>query len=536
MPTIPLVTGISIANTINTAVEEILCRGTSFELGESKLEGCMDQFKGCLGGLRLPEGGVTLGPWVAITFEGSGSTITVGNQSSPNTDPPNIACIKSFEFGYSDGLSCRVVIHDEQGGIFVRFMEHILKHYVCLRDGSPANVLMKVRFGWSKSGCDTPMPVASSRCYYCLCDSVETNFTEGKFVFEITGKDPCSRMFEGGANNTYGGTGDQAIPITQAIRDFMTKGPPPNVGSVRFCKMENNRCVPVEFEDNGIEGPKGKWVANGQDKLRAIMRWLEAHLSKDKKSWIPQYNSEIKNGELIIWEDRRPKCQAEGNGYWDQNCIGTYIVNGSKRSAVLEFNPKIRWDFARLTSSGGNLGSERVNALQTEGSTAPGGPCPSLDAKGNPGAGHTIQTTITETKREINGNNASKKTAEANIQAVKALKILHDNIEADLTIVGNPTILPPSEAMWSKNVTIVLINPYYLTVSGDLACGEWISNPVCNEVLSNKAWICKSITHRIEAGKYTTTIGLYLTAPGIDVPEGSAIGAWSGGWVPPSVC
>ena len=530
-----MLAGLNIANAINAAIEQTQCNGTHFTAGERNLPGCLANYgSACAGGLRLPEEGHVLGPWVAITFEGSGSIITVGNESSPNTDPRNVACIKSFEFGYSDGMSCRVVIHDEQGGSFVRFMEHILKHYVCLKDGSPANVRMKVRFGWCKSGCPTPVPNASSRCYYCLCDSVETNFSDGKFIFEITGKDLCVRMFEGASNRIYGGDPPADIPITQAIREFMTAGPPPNVSSVRFCRMEGGRCVEAEWKVGGVEGPKGKWICDGQDKLNVIKRWWSHHLSKNDKSWVPQYNSENPTGELIIWEDRKPRCNAEGDAYWDQNCIGTYIINGGKSSPVLEFNPKIRWDFARLDAVGGNLGSERANPMQTDGSTAPGRECPQLNAQANPGAGQNVQTTTTETDR-TNGFRLQEQFR-ANNESVKALRILHDSIEADLVIVGDPTILPPSEAMWSKNVTIVLVNPYFLTVGGNAGCGEWLANPVCNEVLSNKGWICKSIQHRIEAGKYTTTIGMMLTDPGVSTSPNTQVGGWTNGWTPPTQC
>ncbi len=68
------------------------------------------------------------------------------------------------------------------------------------------------------------------------------------------------------------------------------------------------------------------------------------------------------------------------------------------------------------------------------------------------------------------------------------------------------------------------------------ASSKWLAKPTCNEVLSNKGWICKSITHKIEAGKYTTTIGVYLTAPGVDSPPNTPLGSWTGGWHPTPQC
>lgn len=530
------------------------CQGTTWPAGEHGLTGCLATVGGgCRGGLKLPESGHTLAPWVAITFEGSNSTITVGNASSPNTDPQNVACISSFEFGYSDGLTCRCTIQDEQGGSFVMFMQHLLKDYVCLRNGSPAAVRMKVQFGWAKGDCGAPLPVASSRCYYCLSDSVETNYREGKFVFEITGKDLCHRMFEGGCSQAYGGTGNNAMAITQAVTEFMTRGCPPNVASVRFCRMENGACQPCPFKMDGspsaaerLAGPKGQWTCSGQDKLSVILNWLKGHPSDRNKGWIPQYNSENPNGEIIFWEDSKPT-EAQGDTYWDTNCIGTYIVNGGMKSSVIEFSPKIRWDFARLTSNGGQLGDGTVNATGQPGSRQPGERNSGLDARGQPCVGQTTQATSSETHRDNLGAGAVQGVIQGVNAQNRALKILHDNIEADLTIVGDPTLLPPSEAMWAKNVTIILVNPYYLRKNGTAECNlEWSSSTSpnnglvavspCNEVLSSKAWLCKSISHKIELGKYTTTIGIYMAAPGIDAPVNAPLGNWSGGWRPSPQC
>lgn len=530
------------------------CNPTSLPGGEYGLEGCLATYGGRTVPQKLPEEGHTLAPWVALTFEGSGSTITVSNDSSAATSPPNVACIQSFEFGYSDGFTCRTTIHDEEGGSFVQFMRNLLKDWVCLQNGSPASVRMKIQFGWVKSGCSSPLPLSSSRCYYCLSDSVETNYRDGKFHFEITGKDLCHRMFEGGSQTIYGGEGTNAIPITDAIRRFMCQDCPPNVGSVRFLRMEDGNPVPCPFKFGGtvttsdttgstgttdaskLLGPKGKWIASGQDKLRVVMRWLEGHVTDRDRSWIPQYNSELPNGELILWEDPKPD-QAYGDNHWDANSIGTYVVNGGKKSPVIEFNPKIRWDFARLTSVGGQLGDNRMNATNRPGAATPGQP--GNNSTQQPCAGHPVQTTNTETQLDNQGANAQQVQAEANAQSARTLKILTDNIEADLTIVGDPTLLPPSEAMMSKNCAIILINPYFLrranfvNVNDDL---EWLVQPTCNEVLSNKAWICKSICHRIEAGKYTTTIGVFLVTPGNNTPPNTPLGAWSGGWRPPAQC
>ena len=102
-------------------------------------------------------------------------------------------------------------------------------------------------------------------------------------------------------------------------------------------------------------------------------------------------------------------------------------------------------------------------------------------------------------------------------------------------IVGDPQIMRPSLAINAKNVKIVFLNPFYVFSGG--SCGDWLAAPACNEVLSNKAWIVKAIVHRISEGRFTTTLGLWLGSPGIDLDIGQPLGgAGSGGWVPPANC
>jgi hypothetical protein len=511
-------------------------------------------FLACAGGIKFPEEGHTLAPWVALTFEGSDSTITVGNDSSPNTDPLNVACISSFEFGYSDGLTMRCTIHDQEGGSFVTFMDHLVKDWICMRNGTPAEMRIKIQFGWAHGTCGQPLPTASSRCYYCLSDAVETNYREGKFIFEITGKDLCHRMFEGSVHYADGGEGQNAIPIVDAITEFMTAGCPPNVASVRFLRMEGGKGRPCPFKYGGnitsedeqgaqgpqgdrLKGPRGKWLANGQDKLNIAIRWLTGHPTDRDKGWMPQYNSEAPGGELIFWEDPMPT-NPQDSQYWDQNCLGVYIVNGGKRSPVIEFSPKIHWDFSRLTSGGGQLDSTSANATGQPGSTQPGYDIPGLDAETQRCAGHNTQATSTETHRDNFGAQQTREVIQAQNASHRALKIMPNPIEADLLIVGDPTLLPPSEAMMSKNITVIVIDPYFIRrpVGNNNNQLEWLAKPLCNPVLSNKAWICKSISHRIELGKFTTTIGMVLTDPGTATPPDTQIGGWLGGWTPTPQC
>jgi len=516
---------------------------------------------------KLPESGNTLGPWVAIQFSvggGAGNVITVGNDSSPGGTPKNGAVITSFSFGHETGITVRVTIHDQAGGSFQIFMDNLLKDWACT-EGSAVNNIMKFQFGWCKAGCPHPYPDACSPCYYAVMDSIETSFMEGKFISEITGKDICSRMFEGGTEKPYGGEGFEGMCLKTAINEMLVNSEDgPNVGAVGFQTYMGGMVKNIGFEyydidceensggayisprhrhalpgDKTNKGPKGKWITAAEDKLSIARRWLSGWRTVNKKSWVEVFDPTVPNGKVVYWEDRKPLCVDQGDGYWSPTCIGTYIVNGGKRSPVIEFNPKIRWDFSRMNSVGGASSSEVANALDTEGSKTPGRiDCPSLTRDNLRGAGAVWQTTSNEVHKEFWNKLATKKAQEAHQSFARAQEsvLLHNMIEADLVVVGDPTIVEPIFAREQKNVEIVFVNPYYLTNKGSESCPDWLSIPATNPVLSNLAWIVYGVTHKIELGRYTTTLNVKLAVPGVEADTGAKLGMWTGGWKPKGMC
>jgi hypothetical protein len=351
-------------------------------------------------------------------------------------------------------------------------------------------------------------------------------------------------MFEGGAEITVGGEGQNAIHLTDAISQLMTNDVPPNIGKVSFKKVQGG--IIVDSSESGVQlfdgitdaekqnGPLGKWTGSGRTKLDIAIQWLSKNPTADGRSWIPRFNSTDPEGELIFWSDPRPK-DVIGDEEITSNCLGTFIVNGGKDSSVIEFNPKIRWNFSALDSVGGNLAAERMNAMQDDGAKLPGLDVNGLDRNSQPGAGLRTQAVVGDGDKDRLGKEAPKHVALAQAEAKRALRITYNPIEADLVIVGNPTLLPPSEAIF-KFVSIVLINPFYLTNASSSGCGDWLARPACNPVLSNKAWECKAVNHRIEAGVYTTTLRVYLAAPGSELPPGAPLGGWANGWQPPPQC
>lgn len=501
---------------------------------------------------KLPEEGNTLSPWVQITLDkpkedGVGGSITVGNKSFPSND--NTAVIKSFELGKSDGIQCRVVIQDEQGGSFVKFAEALLKDYKCAK--SP--FYMKVEFGWISSNCDVPSSINQSDPYYLKLGMMETNFENGKFQYEATGIDVFSVGQEGGSERCIGGEGDQGVHLRDAIEQFLTEDPPPTIESIKFCKVLQGNCIPVAFEDgeksdeNGRsaswKGPKSKWLCQGQDKLRVVMRWLEGYRSENNKSFVPFYDASKPGGEIIFWEDPKPQCGETLN----DNCVGMYIVNGGKDSSVVAFNPSFKWDFSMLSSVGGNLSTQTIDPTNNNAKTKGRDDCPTLSRSNNPGAGHGSSTPDSSNHNELFGEEGTEKMRKANDAMFKAMRPA-DMITADLIIVGDPKITPLKNL--NKFVSIAFINPFHLlgslsifnlggplsTAFDAVGCGEWVALPTCNEVLSNDKWIVRSITHKIDLGKYNTILSVFLAAPGVDLSNGENLGGSVNGWKPPAGC
>lgn len=478
----------------------------------------------------MPESGEVLSPWVRVTLTktggGGGGSITVGNDSFPTN---NTACIKDFEYGKADSLNCRIVIQDEQGGSFVQFAEALLKDYKCAKP--PFD--LSIEFGWTKSLCGFNGGVKNSGKAYMMVQSIETNFSKGKFQYEITGTDVMTIGQEGNSDKSIGGDGDEGEHLVNALRQLLTEDPAPRVEIIKFCKIgENGQCTDSEFDANNDDekklGPKRKWQARGMDKLQAAISWVGSVQSSNKKAFIPYYNPDVPGGEIQFWEDPKP-----GNGERNtMKCAAHYIVNGGKKSPVIEFNPSFKWDFSMLTSGGGNISQSSIDPPDNESKSKGRRECPTLSRACNPGAGHTLN--IPEGENEINEDNerAQDEKQKKNDKQFRALRPAN-NIEADLVVIGDPSIKPL--IFWQRPISITFINPYHLK-GPESSCGEWMVEPACNPVLSNRFWLVQSITHKIEAGKYTTTLRVYLTTPGVDIDTGENLGGDQEGWSPPPGC
>ncbi len=475
------------------------------------LAGCISRYQGgCQ--LKLPPEGNSLAPWIKVEFSNfvtnaRGNVITVGNQSSPST--PHTAVIKSFELGLSTGAQCKLLIHDEQGGSFVQFVDTLLKDAKTM---GPNTINMKIEFGWVNALCPNGVPIVKSPPFYLTAVNNETSFEEGKIKYEISGSDQgASHIMGQTRNDKVLGTSDKKIPLTEAIRRLFSEQPPPIVPKIEFLKANSNK--PFEWELGGIKGPLGHWQSNNLNKLSTAIDWVSRYRTKDGKGVKATWDNRDPSGKIIFWEDHFPIC-GEFQPI-DEFCKGFYIVNGGACSSVLKFNPKMSWQFQQLNNSGGSQ-SNTVASVKKEGRNE----CQDLKIKGV-GTQNTINSN--ENVEDLVG---SKEAIDHISKAQTASEFANPSlsttaINAELQVVGDPLLSGNLDIM-GKTVAIVVINPFHITPIG--GCGDWLARPGCNEVLSNKAWRIMGAHHHMAEGNFVTTLNLSLPAPGsllnLDEPFG----------------
>jgi hypothetical protein len=485
--------------------------------------------------IKLPPEGHVLTPWVKVKFQVSGVSVTVGNESSPEND--NHAVIKDFELGFSQGVTCRLTIVDEAGSSFVKFMEDILKDFKCQVPNKNTN--MHIDFGWAAAFCSGGTNLYKNPKTIMICAmSIEANFNGGKFLFVIEGRDIAERIIgDHREDKIY----DKNLPLTQAITKMLTDGPP-SVSSVKFLRFtdDGKNTEPIKWKiTQDTKGPTAGaqgWIANSDNRLTTALRWLKNYPTDRDKGVSPIYNSTVDGGEIIFWEDPNPTCDQFRD--FDSSCIGTYVVNGGRTSPVLEFSPKIRWDFMSLSSSGGGTGSGKPLATQDGGKTKGRSDCTTLSRASIKGAGGTQTVTVPNDSKDNNGSEAAEKAIEGQDKQLRATYkfTFTAPVEAELLLVGDAVTYDPVYAVQGKTLKIIVLNPSYV-MDGSSGCYEWLAPPMCNEVLSNKGWFIKSVNHRISEGKFTTNVKVALAAPGVDLDVGAPLGGpGSGGWTPPAAC
>jgi hypothetical protein len=510
---------------------------------------CIDKFaKGCQ--LNVPIDAHNLGPWVELTVNGGkGEVITVSNESCSNCNPQHTAVIKSMEYGSTDALTINIVVHEQAGGTFDSLV------LAMNTDSTQFNndYELVVKWGWvgEKCGGQKFIPCESIPVTF-LVTSLTASFDQGKIVYEIEGTDLWKQMMATRAFEVQG-TEKDPIPIKQAeagagrigrqanntdankqgaIRRMFASEPQPMIEpqNVRFLRrLPSGEEVPFDIvcDEKSKKIPVSYWEPANKTKIAVALDWMKPYVTdagKGCQDFVWDVRPDGKPG-IIFWEDNAScdpiECSCDRLGY--------YIVNGSKYSPVISFQPKFKWNFTHLGKSGGQ-------------------PAPTATAKvraGDQGDGEGVCNLGEKgTGNQLAGASADHEDFERSCgRTPTALEIARRNqtrqsnsknphifpVEADLVIQGNPSLVATA-LMYKQWVSIIVVNPFHLTgglvpfIGGDGECPDWTLKPPCNEMMTNKGWFVRGVNHSIKDGSYTTTLKVYLTGPGGTKRTGEPLG------------
>lgn len=487
------------------------------------LSGCIENYS--CGGVIETIDAASLAPFVKVFFCENGNDvpiITVGNNSSPQWG--NTAIIKSFQMGVSDGMGFTVEIMDELGGSFHLFVEKLNK---CM-DKSDKEMTMGVTWGWIATNCDGTIGVQSTTPIYLIPLGLDINFSEGRIKFSITGIDSLQHVFSARHDETEG-TDDNKVSVKDAIQ-MLCENKSPKIYA-RFIRKEKNGTETVYgFRYGGEKGPKSVYSADGQNKMSAIYRWLENFTTDRDKGITARFNASFCGRPTIDFiEDVLLGCDEASNC---SNVVGTYIINGSTKSPVISFNPKLNYAAAfGSQTTGGNAGSS-----ESGGGVKQGKKCDVQTEETG-----ILQTNApTKSGRDVYGPSKNvEKSMESKAAYVKANSILTGQpISAELVVQGSPRdefVHPILIA--DKQLSLVVVNPYHLLGDGENGCGDWLARPACNDILSNKNWRIQGVDHSIKEGSYVTTFKLSLDSPGSNINANEPFGGPGGcGYVPLNAC
>jgi len=445
-----------------------------------------------------PIDGAVFAPFVELSIRG-GSFYTVGNESSPNN--PHKTVIKSFQYGFgvaSSGVGAKIELVSEGGNAYIEFAKAVNK---TINRATEDTDLTYFTYGWIIKKCDGSIEKKSSPAIHIMIKTMQTNYEVGTVKISLECVDLMSRHFERKIEANFGAD-DNKIPLKDAIDSVFGKNDP--VMEVRYEPAGEFGWKATGDE----EGPRAKWTGDQQNGLSVIRRWLgSAGLTINDKGTIIQYDPE--ESDLVITEDPKP-----GRNEDPPCCkrwIGTYVVNGGNCSEVISFTPTVDWILFNNNAGGTAMGGD--SAIGDEKAD------PDIDVEN---AGPQDNQTIQHNDRDWGSpNNSARRNQETTAAQTRANKDyeIKPGLEAELKILGDPSREFANPVLLAgATISIVMINPY--TIEG---C-TWISEPKCNEVLSNKKWLILGIDHQIEAGKYNTTIKVKLDTPNADIDQGSTLG------------
>lgn len=505
---------------------------------EDCLAGCAADY--ACGELHLPgpagQQAESFAPWVWVKI-GEGDAITVGNESYPTK---NEACIKSFEVGWISKPTVQLEIMDEAGGRMGALLDALVK---CPARGISDGTELKFQFGWIMTTCQNQKQVIPSLIFKSTIQKLEVNYAEGKVKYKIYG-DAVDVLLEGMREREPIGTETNKVNIETAIRTICSRDPQVNV---RFMKKQpDGRFVDTEFDWKGYGkgGPLAAWQCDNSNRMAVITKWMEPYRINDGTAdgaglaiaWFPYQSNTMVIFQDVLKGEESECTEAVSRGlFWgasqvDGN-IGTFIVNGGKCSSVIEFSPTFDWVGATQnfsagggTSGPGNTANHSQREAKVKGKDADCG------ERGGDTVGLQQQATITQQAWESYGpKNAWTELMKSQRAHLLAGRVVGSKteMEADLKILGDPR--PAFCGIpGGRTASIVAINPFHL--GGDGRCGNWLAEPGCNPIMSNKKWRVTGINHSIQSGSYTTTLKMALQVTGVDIYRYEPLGgAVSGG-------
>lgn len=502
--------------------------------------GCMPQI-GCRP-LRLPMDYDSFSPFVVATFQSPKGAevlrVTVGNESYPSR--PNTAVIKSMEYGYMDKPQATLEVVDEAGGEMGLLVDAVRK--------CGQNVLgstMELSFGWVKSNCEGTGEsdwVTFDGFINMTLYQIDVSYGEGlvRYTLQGTALDVVTTNQREDENRGPG------MRLVDAIgRICETKGITPVYASVQADGSVKTAVAwppglsadeaPWEWEGFGADGPKGSWQGSNNDVLSTISKWIEPYRIKhgtDGAGVLMVFDS-MNHKRLFLWKNPRYETRCPPNTISDSDVgglgadiggrgvtglksgmkrgtLGTFVVNGGKCSPVIRFDPKLNYISGQAKQSTGGTPSsaDDSGAQVTENNEKPSSLCP--DDKEN--VGPENQATIPQNAREnYPPDRVHREVLRSNMAHIKANIMTEFQIapiQGDLVVHGMPFQQYVDMTMFLfAPMSIIVMNPFFIAGNVNDGCGDWswLASSGCNEVLSDKHYICQGVNHSIKEGSYTTT-------------------------------
>lgn len=484
----------------------------------------------------IPEG-YSFSPFVELKI--GNETLTVGNKSRPKGN--NTAVIKSLNYGASDGCGATIEIEDEEGGSFSESFRRLNKSLTGMAEDT---FRYELDFGWIiEDNCGgefntKKLSVSNATItagkIYLLPLSMKVTYEGNKIKYSLEAQDLMSRVGEARVECNVG-TEDKKSHLKDAIEALCARREPGPKCRVKFLSSDGKSDLKFKSSEGGDEGkgPKDVWTSNLQNKLAIIRRWVDPIKTINEKGIVIHWEggrpeSEEFAGTIIIQEDPNPDFCSKNYDPCKANIStlgipGTYIVNGGKKSAVISFNPTVNWTLANIAKRGGSQSSVDGGGAKQEGIIE----CPdNRPVAGTGVAPPSSSSTLgfrdpSDTRRNSSGSAAHQK---ANL-----FREIYSPIEAELKIFGNPALVFP-QLLIGKSISLIVINPFHLRPSKDTTCPDWLAQPTCNSVFSNKNWMIKGVNHQIDKGSYVTILTIMLPVPGVHFnPDVEVGGPNSGG-------